>query len=216
NNATAGGVGSISNNTSIKTATINSTVCSFGPLPIELAYFGASIEENTKVKLEWITSSETNNHYFQIERSTDKNNWTVIDEIPGAGNSNTQLAYHVYDYSPLNGISYYRLKQVDYNGDFSYSDIEQINFIGIEVINLFPNPSPGMINLTLNSTDNSKAIVQLYSVNGKTVYNRQIELQQGFMQYNLDFNFLPAGMYIFKMQIPERNYHYQSKLNLND
>lgn len=214
NYATPGNIGTIAHNVLIKTATINSTVCSFSPLPIELSYFDASIKENTKVKLEWVTQSETNNQYFEVERSTDRNSWTVIDELPGAGNSNTQLEYITYDNSPLNGISYYRLKQVDYNGTFTYSDIEQINFIGIEVINLFPNPSPGIIHLTLNATDNSKAIVQLYSVNGKIVYNRQIELQQGFMQYSIDFNYLPAGMYIFKIQIPERNYLYQTKLNL--
>ena len=216
NNATNGGAGSTTFNLMVKEATVNTAVCSFGPLPIELVYFNASVENNTHVKLEWETQTEINNHYFEIERSFNRLEWTTINKVAGAGNSNTILEYAAYDLTPLSGISYYRLKQVDYNGDYSYSEVEQINFIGIEVINLYPNPSPGIIQLTLNSTENSNAVIQLYHTNGKNVYNRKVELQKGFKQYTLDFNYLSSGIYIFKISIADRNYIYQTKLNLID
>ncbi|MBI2967714.1 MAG: hypothetical protein HYY40_07865 [Bacteroidetes bacterium] len=101
------------------------------PLPVELLYFNA-FPENNIVKTEWSTASETNNDYFVVERvaGADENSlplggkgWAQIGTVQGAGNSRIILNYVFYDEEPCSGLSYYRLRQVDYDGRFSYSEI---------------------------------------------------------------------------------------------
>ncbi len=91
-------------------------------LPITLSDW--QIEDNgIYVLCWWITASEKNNHYFNVERSKDGVNWEVITTTFGAGNSSTNIEYSEFDEEPLEGTSYYRLKQVDYNESFTYSKI---------------------------------------------------------------------------------------------
>lgn len=90
------------------------------PLPIELLYFKAS-DHSDHVLLSWATASETNNDYFTLERSADMQQITVIGYKQGAGNSTKTLSYQFIDFHPLDEISYYRLKQTDFDGSFDYS-----------------------------------------------------------------------------------------------
>ena len=95
------------------------------PLPVELISFTASLEGSNAI-LNWITASEINSDYFEIERSLDGINFESISMIDGAGNSNHQLSYSDIDYNvDLLGVSvfYYRLKQTDFDGSYSYSQI---------------------------------------------------------------------------------------------
>ncbi len=95
------------------------------PLPIELTNFNAELIQN-EVVLKWTTASETNNDYFLVERSNDLSNWDAIIEVNGAGNSTEEINYMDYDKRPMSGLSYYRLKQVDYNGEYSYSAVKSV------------------------------------------------------------------------------------------
>jgi len=94
------------------------------------------------VYLEWVTASEINNDYFTLERSRDAINWTIVGTVDGAGNSNQNIIYSYVDNKPYNGVSYYRLKQTDFNGQFEYSNIISVicidDFTGD--INVYPNP----------------------------------------------------------------------------
>jgi hypothetical protein len=116
----------------------------FTPLPIELLSFTAVVIDQS-VELEWITSSEINNDYFNIERSLDGINFTSISTINGAGHSTQTLFYTMVDIAPLIGISYYRLKQTDYDGETSYSSIEAVEFSVIDniIFDIYPNPFSG-------------------------------------------------------------------------
>lgn len=98
----------------------------FTLLPIELLYWKAEFK-GTYVKLDWVTGSEVNNHLFQIQRSQDGILWHTISIIPGAGNSSQHLYYSEIDETPLAGISYYRLQQIDYDGTSSFSAIQAIS-----------------------------------------------------------------------------------------
>ena len=100
--------------------------CLASLLPIELVLFNATLQENV-VGLNWTTASEINNDYFSIERSGDANYWNVISLIRSLGNSQTTKSYSVFDYNPLSDISYYRLKQTDISGRFTYSKIISIS-----------------------------------------------------------------------------------------
>ncbi len=91
------------------------------PLPIELLAFNASPEAD-HVALNWTTASETNNAWFEVERSINFVDWKMVCRQPGAGNSNTLLQYADKDLQPLMGISYYRLKQTDFDGTTSLSN----------------------------------------------------------------------------------------------
>lgn len=92
------------------------------PLPIELLSFSAECS-NQKIIISWITASEINNHFFTIERSAEGVNFQNIGTIAGAGNSNQNPYYTFEDSEPLEGISYYRLKQTDFDGKFEYSKV---------------------------------------------------------------------------------------------
>lgn len=115
------------------------------PLPISLIEFNA-IKVVDAVQLTWITASELNNDYFTIERSLDGYSFEAIHQEPGAGNSNQWLNYEWYDHSPFDGINYYRLKQTDFDGSFTYSTLRMVDFSKTNSgnnawVNMYPNPS---------------------------------------------------------------------------
>lgn len=95
-------------------------------LPVELAEFKVKLI-NKSVEIKWTTITERNNDYFSIERSPDANSWESILIIAGQGTSAIPYNYKVYDSSPLSGISYYRLKQIDRGGSFTYSNVAYID-----------------------------------------------------------------------------------------
>jgi len=106
--------------------TFGSLAAGLNPLPIELLSFDATLIED-QVHLDWITLTEINNDFFTVERSKEGLIFEEVAIVPGAGNSNVQRIYSSIDHEPYQGISYYRLKQTDYNGDFSFSNIAIIN-----------------------------------------------------------------------------------------
>lgn len=135
-------------NNEITTSVNNGCVVSCAPLPVTLLSFNTACERRV-VNLHWITSAERNNDYFAIERSVDGKNWKVIGTVNGVGNSNTiqEYSYTDYPYGILNAaqVYYYRLKQVDYDGEYELSDIvlthcSSERFKSIQVI---PNPGKG-------------------------------------------------------------------------
>jgi hypothetical protein len=118
------------------------------PLPIKLISFTAK-PQNEKVVLNWTTASETNNDYFEVERSVDGIEFMSIARQRGAGNSTEINNYEDIDNHPLNGISYYRLKQTDYDGQFSYSDLVSVRFKSNNDLSVyaFPVPATDFINV---------------------------------------------------------------------
>lgn len=101
------------------------TTCQATPLPIELVEFSAR-RIRDGVKLAWKTASETNNDYFTIERKAAGEAWEPIAKVDGAGDSNSALHYGITDEDPLKERGYYRLKQTDFNGEYSYSDTRTV------------------------------------------------------------------------------------------
>src|SRR5690606_16860319 len=97
----------------------------FNIIPVELTSFAGSTV-NGNVVLNWNTASETNNSGFEIQRSTDRVNFSNIAFVPGFGTTTQPRSYSYTDNSVNNGTYYYRLKQVDYNGAFAYSDIVEV------------------------------------------------------------------------------------------
>src|SRR6185369_5159076 len=98
-----------------------------------------------QVSISWITASETNNDYFTVEKSKDGNFWLSVDKVIGAGNSTAARYYETNDPDPFEGTSYYRLKQTDFDGKFSYSDVSAVRVDEKNTIIIYPNPASDLI-----------------------------------------------------------------------
>lgn len=166
-------------------------------LPIELASWDAK-NMGTYVQLLWSTESETNNHFFDIERSADGIIWETISTIVGSGNSTQTMYYTEIDEQPLQGISYYRLQQVDFNGVFSYSNIIAIGTktednTKVQVYSVQGNRYISYENYT-STIDN----IDIINAQGKSVLSFvRIESTEN-NTIKIDVTRLPKGIYIFK------------------
>ena len=130
------------------------------PLPIDLISFSGELDPSGSIViLDWITSSQVNNDYFEIQRSTDVEEWFTISIIEGAGNTNSEISYNSLDYEPLSGVSYYRLKQTDYNGDY-----KTFNPIAIRIEEPKPHILDKIINTMGQEVDDSYngLIIEIY------------------------------------------------------
>lgn len=189
-------------------------------LPVELEHFSAKLfKEGAKnhAKIEWTTASETNNNNFVVEKSTDGKNFTQIKTVKGAGSSQTKREYQVVDEDLYVGINYYRLKQIDLNGNFKYSEVSSLNYDSKDpsFSNLVPNPASNEVNFNLYSPSKSIAKIQLLDISGRVVTERQVELDEGNQVLNTQLNDMAPGIYYLKVSIDELGYNYISKLIKN-
>jgi hypothetical protein len=184
----------LTNNVRFTIATINSVQT---PLPIELVNFDARPISN-EVVVSWQTASEINNDYFTIEKSIDGENWTTVTEVDGAGNSTSLLSYQTIDRMPYTGLSYYRLKQTDFDGHYSYSDVKTVRFeLPISFIRITPNPSSDFI--TVNCVYSNDNLPQIVSINGQNVTAICTLTRLNSATTNIDIRNLSAGVYILTM-----------------
>jgi len=165
------------------------------PLPIELIDFFAKQVDNKYVQLAWQTASETNNDYFTIERSENGQKWLELKVVEGAGNSSSSLRYSTIDQHPYSGISYYRLKQTDFDGKFEYSKISsvEIKYIGIDI---YPNPTESQIIITGDKSELEQ--LKLYNILGQNVTNLIKQFQNGESMMIIDLSSLTEGTYYIK------------------
>lgn len=170
------------------------------PLPIELISFNAKPFDG-EVKLSWSTASERNNEFFTLERSKDGMNFEVVGKVDGAGNSNHQLDYEFYDESPLLGVSYYRLKQTDFDGEYSYSDIESVTFEE-DTIQVYPNPvvSGSEINFDLTLDKENPYQIEFLDLNGKIISAEELNSNT----HSID---LPKGIYLLRIYNKNNIFH---------
>lgn len=170
------------------------------PLPIELLTFEANANED-KVDLKWVTSTEINNDYFTIERSDNGIDWEEVLTANGAGNSNQAIEYFETDYEPLKGISYYRLKQTDFDGQYSYSNIVPVKFVenNKSNINLYPNPvnAGETINIEFSNISEKELLVVLRDMQGREFASKlAVNVEEGkLIGISLDSS-IPKGVYL--------------------
>jgi hypothetical protein len=116
------------------------------PLPVELISFNAKAQDKS-VLLTWSTATEINNKDFTIERSLNSKDWSSIGSVNGAGNSTVRIDYRFTDEKPNQGISYYRLKQTDFDGAYKYSNVVSVDREKIDQLYAYPNPSTNSFTL---------------------------------------------------------------------
>lgn len=153
------------------------------PLPVELLNFDAHLN-NGKVDLFWATASETNNDYFLIQRIPQGGSeFENIGMVDGFGTSNQINTYQTIDPNPLEGVSYYRLKQVDFDGNYSYSEIRAVNNSGEKSVQLFPNPvvSGRKVNICFSNEIEGEVTVELFDEANKHVNTETMKSASGHL-----------------------------------
>jgi hypothetical protein len=152
---------------------------SVSPFPITLLSFNAIPLENM-VELKWVTASENNSHLFEIEKSINGIDFDVITTTKAAGESIELLNYTEYDRSPTQGLSYYRLKQIDNDGTYNYSNTVSVVYGSKSKVKLIPNPSNGLIATLmlkdLNYNNENDATIEVYSSTGELVYSKIVKM----------------------------------------
>ncbi len=169
-----------------------------GGLPIELLSFSAEVEE-TIVKIEWTTATEINNDFFTVERSQNGIEFEELNVFEGAGNSSQTRQYQTFDRQPYEGVSYYRLKQTDYDGAFTYSDIVSVSVEKPQpVFTVFPNPISGgrlFVNIENPEMGENALTVEIIDATGKKVYsNTKLQNESSLVAIDLPEN-IHAGIY---------------------
>ena len=148
--------------------------CNF-PLPITLSDF-SGINQGNENLLSWIVQSQYNNDYFTVERSLNGINWQVVGRVEGEGTSDRPMFYDLRDPSPYFPLTYYRLKQTDFDGEYNYSHIISISSLkdldGEFIGHLSPNPASGYATFNYNGTDVTTPLnVQIVNEMGKVISN---------------------------------------------
>ena len=174
-----------------------------GALPVELTDFHAHAQGNVNV-VEWATAAEINNHTFALERSSSLSDFHPLTTIEGAGNSSVLINYAWTDDAPLNGISYYRLIQTDYDGtQKTFGPVtvyrnETSN--ALTIITTYPNPFADDFILTYFSATRSVTTVEIMDATGKMVWNEKVIPQTGVNQYGFKNQSLPPGIYFVQLR----------------
>lgn len=176
------------------TVTVDCTV-----LPVELISFTAKLVDR-EVDVDWQTATEINNDYFVVERAVDAQNWTNIGVVDGAGNSTQILDYELTDTDldwTLKGY-YYRLKQVDFDGSFKYSQIEYVPLVQDNFeFTLYPNPSNDVVHLIGNDIGSSE--IGLYDLRGALVQTNQEVNKSDTDHVIIHVNNLATGVYVVRV-----------------
>ncbi|MCF8297749.1 MAG: T9SS type A sorting domain-containing protein [Saprospiraceae bacterium] len=173
------------------------------PLAVELLEFKANIQDDV-VHLEWKTASETNNDLFTIEKSLDYINWIEVGTTQGAGNSNIENYYELFDYTPAEGMNYYKLTQTDFDGTREVFELVYINFQNISknliVKEVYPNPASDVINLKLKSdTDLGQVTIEVIDLFGRTVIKQFVELSSFEIISSVTLNNIEKGFYFLNV-----------------
>lgn len=170
-------------------------------LAVNFSTFNLQQDKNG-VHISWATASEQNNNHFDIERSQNGSVFTKIATVKGNNNSNTVSNYSVYDTKPLNGVNYYRIRQVDNDGKVTTSAIKSINISGQQVtVKAYPNPTHGDINFELQNNNGGAITATLINVAGKVVHEEVIQTNSSVSNYKLNLTSkLPAGVYVLQLK----------------
>jgi Secretion system C-terminal sorting domain len=162
--------------------TLNFTIAT--PMPVALTRFQAEMR-NTGVALAWNTASESDNSHFSVERSANMNSWTSVGKVAGAQFSETATNYSYLDSKPLSGKSYYRLAQVDVNGNIEYSPVVSVQQ-NKTVVSIYPNPVTDRVYVALEVG----ATMFILNSTGQQVMNQLLT-----ESIWIDLSALPQGVY---------------------
>jgi len=161
-------------------------------LPVELISFTAK-QDKQSIQLDWQTASEENNEGFEVQRSNNGEEWEVLDFVEGNGTTLEVQNYTYTDEESFAGVNYYRLKQIDFDGQFEYSEIVNISqkISNISIIEIFPNPVTDGLNIV-----GAEGKVTIYNILGQPMKQFTVSDENS----SIDVVDLPKGQYILRIQ----------------
>jgi Secretion system C-terminal sorting domain len=167
-------------------------------LPVKLASFTANLI-NRQTNLQWITSQEINSSYFDVQRSADGVAFNKLLAIPAKGNSAVQNKYVALDANPLNGINYYRLKEVDKDGNSQLSPIVYVMLTESVSWSMYPNPASEICLVQINVPTSQRLTIGLYDVTGKLLEQKtEVPLVAGNNQLQWNLSHFAGGIYFLR------------------
>ena len=176
-------------------------------LPVKLLSFNATAKDKD-VLVEWSATSEVNSKHYVVERSADGKNFAAIQTVADKGNSGHANYYSIIDNQPFDGVNYYRLKQVDVNAKFVYSDIRKVSFHKVQQLVIYPNPASSYVKLALPNVVGNLT-VNITNIEGKVIYQGKGLLTQINNSVNNLLPKLAAGYYMLEMREKENIYKAQ-------
>jgi hypothetical protein len=166
------------------------------PLPVELLSFNATPAGN-RVNVYWSTASEINNDYFIVQRSKNNLQFEDITQVDGAGNSISIKKYSAIDYEPYTDISYYRLKQVDFNGTYQYSNIVAVNFNAENALDVYPSVSSGVFQVSFTGAKYKEHTLIIRNLLGQIYYSKGFVMEENSYTQFIDLSGeLTPGVYM--------------------
>ncbi|MFD1628335.1 T9SS type A sorting domain-containing protein [Pseudopedobacter beijingensis] len=173
-------------------------------LPVTLTSFDVK-QQQGNVLLNWATNSEVDNAYFEILRSTDGKGFSEIGNVKGTGNSRSVNSYTFTDKYPLEGLNYYRLRQVDYDGVGKYSEVKTVNigFIESETLKVLIPANIKEIHFSYTSQDTGESVLQVLDVQGRKYTEEKIQLKKGENYFFIESS-LPSGVYIALLRLKDQ------------
>tara|TARA_B100000809_G_scaffold133584_1_gene131302 strand:- start:210 stop:1424 length:1215 start_codon:yes stop_codon:yes gene_type:complete len=169
------------------------------PLPVKLTHFTGKCN-GTETELSWTTASEINNDYFIVEKSFDGFYFSNLATIPGAGNSNAVVTYSHTDVEANNQTVYYRLKQVDFNGAFEYSNTITISPCSDEAsIAVYPNPFKDGLNIAFSETNGEEYSIEILDYLGRIIIQENANSDNGIHTIKID-QVHTKGVYFVKIK----------------
>lgn len=173
-------------------------------LPIELLYFNAN-PDNSQVDLTWATATESNNSYFTIEKSRDGETFEFFENINTkavGGNSSIMLNYSAQDFNPYTGLNYYRLKQTNLDGKYTYSKIVSVNFAKKTVVSIYPNPTSDVVYISGIDSKEKNLKVEWYDEGGRNLLQQTVQVQNGVASLHPSFS---SGVYVLRFITSDGN-----------
>jgi len=146
-----------------------------------------------------------------VQRSTVSGNWEAIGRLMAAGNSTAQLKYDFTDNNPQIGVNYYRLKIVDNDGTFKYSNVINIQNDKVSVnefSRVYPNPTNGNLTVEVLSTISYNTDISVLDILGKSILDNPVALTKGLNALQFNFSHLPKGTYILRFNDTDGKSHY--------
>lgn len=176
-------------------------------LPVEFLYFQGK-SQNDAIQLDWATSTESNNKGFEVQHSQDARTWTALDFVEGVGTTVQTQQYGYWHESPVNGYNYYRLKQMDYDGAFDFSDMVEVNIRKKENIRAYPNPVREQVNIILPATNNTAETVEVQWIDmlGRSLPQQMPAVTDGEPLVLPVPTDLPNGLYILQLRLGQEIY----------
>ncbi len=163
-------------------------------LPVQFAKYDIQCNDKGAI-ITWATATEQNSNRFEIQRSTDGINWTTIDNVVAAGNSNDQKNYQYLDLN--GGTAFYRIRQVDNDGRFVNTAVKRTDCKKTQYdVALYPVPAKDNLSVVIRSDNASRTELQIMDMLGKTLQRVPAQINRGNNNFNLNVSELPAGQYM--------------------